>query len=71
MVEIEIPEKYSLLIKGDKLFLEAYSINPNFSFKYINKRIVITLLLKRDQKHFLYSLVPLLETIWKDIENSE
>ncbi len=68
MVEIEIPEKYSSLVKGDKLFFEAYNINPNFTFKYLNKRIMITLLLKIDDKHFLYSFVPLLELILSDIE---
>lgn len=67
VVEIEIPSKYSEKIKGDKLFLEAYNINPNFSFKYTNKKIVISLLLKREQKHFLYYFVPLLEKIWRDL----
>lgn len=68
-IEIELPEKISQQIKGDKLFLEAYNINPNFTFKYINKKIIISLVLKRDQKHFLYSLVPLFEIISKDIDN--
>ncbi len=68
-IEIEIPEKYSNLIKGDKLFLESYNINPNFKFKYVNKRIVITLNLRTNDKHFLYSIVPLLEIILKDLED--
>ena len=67
-VEIEIPEFISSKIKGDKLFLEAYNINPAFSFKYVNKKIIITLLLGRIEKHFLYSFVPLLELILADIE---
>ena len=68
VVEVEIPENYSNLVKGDKLFLEAYNISPNFSFKYVNKRILITFNLKKNDKHFLYYLVPLLELIWNDIE---
>ncbi len=67
-VEIEIPEKFSSNVKGDKLFLEAYNINPSFSFKYLNKKIIITLLIKRNEKHFLYSIVPLLELIISDLE---
>ncbi len=68
LVEIEIPEKYSSLVKGDKLFFEAYNLNPSFTFKYVNKKIIISLLIKRDEKHFLYSFVPLLELILRDIE---
>jgi transcription-repair coupling factor (superfamily II helicase) len=63
MVELEIPAKYSALVKGDKLFLEAYSINPGFLFKYLNKEIIITLPIKQNDKHFLYYLVPLLEKL--------
>ena len=62
-IEIELPEEISNNIKADKLFLESYNINPNFKFKYQNKRIKISLMLKKDDKHFLYSLVPLLELI--------
>lgn len=68
IVELEIPEVYSSKVKGDKLFFEAYNINPSFSFKYLNKKIIINLLIKRGEKHFLYSLVPLLELILRDIE---
>ena len=67
IVELEIPEVYSSKVKGDKLFFEAYNINPSFSFKYLNKKIIINLLIKRGEKHFLYSLVPLLELILRDI----
>lgn len=68
MVEVEIPEVFSSKVKGDKLFFEAYNINPSFSFKYLNKKVIITLILKRGDKHFLYSFVPLLELIVRDIE---
>ena len=66
---ISIYSIYSCQIKGDKLFFEAYNINPNFSFKYLNKKIIVNLLIKRTDKHFLYYLVPLLEIILNDIEN--
>ena len=67
-IEIEIPEKYSSQIKADKLFLESYNINPNFKFKYFNKKIIILLSFKENEKHFLYSIVPLIEMILKDLE---
>ncbi len=65
-IELELPEELSNNIKADKLFLESYNINPDFKFKYQNKRIKISLMLKKDAKHFLYSFVPLLELIKND-----
>ncbi len=62
-IEISLPEEISTNIKADKLFLESYNINPNFKFKYQNKNIKISLMLKKDDKHFLYYYVPLLELI--------
>lgn len=62
-VEIELPPEISDNIKADKLFLESYNINPNLKFKYQNKRIIINLLIKSTDKHFLYTLVPLLELV--------
>ncbi|MBE6154834.1 MAG: transcription-repair coupling factor [Firmicutes bacterium] len=62
-IELELPEEISNNLKADKLFLESYNINPNLKFKYQNKRIIITLLIKKDDKHFLYTYVPLLELI--------
>lgn len=67
-IELELPEELSNNIKADKLFLESYNINPNLKFKYQNKRIIISLILKRDDKHFLYTFVPLLELIKSNIE---
>ncbi len=67
-IEIEIPSEISTKLKGDKLFLEAYNINTNFAFKYVNKKIIITLLIKKNDKHFLYYIVPLLDMIVKDLE---
>ncbi len=63
LIELELPEDISNKIKADKLFLESYTINPNLKYKYQNKRIKISLMLKKDDKHFLYTFVPLLELI--------
>ena len=67
-VEIELPEEISSQTKGDKLFLESYNINPNFKFRYFNKRIIISLPLKDLEKHFLYYFVPLLNIIKNDLQ---
>ncbi len=68
-IDIEIPEKYSTHVKGDKLFLEAFNISPNFNFKYVNKKIVISYLIKPNSKHFLYYVVPLLELLYEDVKD--
>lgn len=62
-VELELPEDISNNLKADKLFLESYNINPNLKFRYQNKRIKISLMIKTNDKHFLYTFVPLLELI--------
>jgi len=62
-VEIELPEKLSNELEVDRLFMEAYSINNKFKFRYFNKRIIISLSLNGLEKHFLYYLVPLLEKL--------
>lgn len=67
-VEIELPKEISSQTKGDKLFLESYNINPNFKFRYFNKRIIISLPLKGLEKHFLYYFVPLLNIIKNDLQ---
>ena len=62
-VTIELPPELSETIKGDKLFLEAYSITPKFQFKYFNKRIIVSLPIKQVEKHFIYYLVELLNKL--------
>ena len=62
-VEITLPKNISQNIKGDTLFIESMQISPNFKFKYLNECIVIQFFIKKDDKHFLYYLVPLLEKI--------
>ena len=73
LVEVELPEELSNHIKADKLFLESYNINPNLKFAYQNKRIKITLMLRPNEKHFLYTFVPVLELIKEDyfLENNQ
>lgn len=62
-VIIELPTHISSQIKGDKLFLEVYNITQNFRLKYENKKIVITLMLKGLEDHFVYYIVPLMDKI--------
>ncbi len=62
-IELELPEELSNNVKADKLFLESYNINPNLKFAYLNHRIKITLMLKENDRHFLYTFVPVLELI--------
>jgi len=66
-IMIELPEEISSQVKGDKLFLEAYNINPKFQLKYENKKIHISLLIKGLKDHFVYSVVPLMDKILQDI----
>jgi len=68
IIEITIPEIISSQIKGDKLFLEAYSIHPKFQLKYVNKEIIISLPLLHLEKHFVYYVVPLFQKIYDDLE---
>ncbi len=68
MISVSIPPQLSSLIKGDKLFLEAYNIHPKFKLKYENKKIVISLPLFHLEKHFIYYIVPLFQKIHDDLE---
>ena len=66
-VEIEIPEKISDQLNGDKLFLTVYNINPRFALRYFNKKIYIKLVLNKNDKHFIYYLVNVLDFINSEI----
>ena len=68
LIAITLPEEISSQIKGDKLFLEAYNINPKFTLKYENKKITISLNLLQQKKHFIYDVVKLLQLILEDLE---
>ncbi len=67
-IEIYLPPEVSAKINGEKLFLKLYSINPKFSIRYLNKRIIIRLPILNLEKHYLYYFVELLEEIINDIE---
>lgn len=62
-VEIELPEEITNRIKGDKLLVEAYRINPKFNLRYFNKRIFISLPLRNLEESFLVYLVKLLSNL--------
>ncbi len=67
-IEIEILEKISNQLSGDKLFLSISNINPKFRIKYVNKKIYIKLPLNSLPKHFIFYLIPLLEYIQSEID---
>ena len=67
MIKITLPEGISNKIKGDKLFLEAYNINPNFTLQYVNKEINISLNIVNQKKHFIYDVVKLMQLITSDV----
>lgn len=67
-ISVTLPESVSSKIKGDKLFLEVFSIHPKFQMKYENKEIVISLPTLNLEKHFVYYMVELLQKIHDDLE---
>src|SRR5574344_377816 len=66
-VEVQLPEKISNQINGEKLFLEVYNLSPKFKLRYQFKRINFTLPIKNLPKHYIYYLVDLLQIILTDI----
>lgn len=70
LISVELPTEISSKIKGDKLFLEAYSVHPSFTLKYLNQRITISLPIRKLEKHFVYYLVPLFDLIQNDFIDS-
>ena len=63
-IEITLPEELSKQVKGDKLMLKAYNLSTSFNLKYRNNRILITLYYNNLEKHFIYYLVELLDSIF-------
>ncbi|MDE6284429.1 MAG: transcription-repair coupling factor, partial [Bacilli bacterium] len=62
-IEIELPEKVSKEIKGDKLLMESLALTRSFNIKCVNNRIIIQLFYKNLEKHFIFYIVSLLEKI--------
>lgn len=50
-------------IDGEKLFTDAFNITPMFRFKMLNDRLIIVLDTIKLDKHYIYYLVDLLNTI--------
>ncbi|MFA6611491.1 MAG: transcription-repair coupling factor [Bacilli bacterium] len=63
LVTIIIPEKDSLTIKGDELFIIAYHISPDFTFEYRRHQIIIKINKLPDDKSWIYKLSGLLEKL--------
>ena len=62
-VTINLPEKISKNIDGEKLFMEAYSINPKFKISYKNKRISISFRTDNLEKNYIYYVFDLINVI--------
>ena len=69
-VSFELDENISNRVKGDKLFMVAYSISNKFKFKYNNKRINISLSLNGLDKHFILYLIDILKEIEYQVTQS-
>lgn len=65
---IVIPQEISDKIDGEKLFLEALSINPRFEFGYKNKEIRISLNTTNLKKNYIYYIFELLITIKRSLK---
>ncbi len=66
-IEITLPLDLTSKIDGDKLFMDVTSINRKFRFSMKNDSLIITLDIVNLEKHFIYYLIELLETIEKNI----
>ena len=68
LLKFSLGQEESSKIKGDKLFLEAYNINPKFQLSYASQKISVQLPLLHLKKHFIYDVVKLLQLILEDLE---
>ena len=59
-VEIIFNVEKSKNINGEKLFMSAYDISPNFKFNYHNKCLGVTLDTTKLSKHYIFYLIELL-----------
>lgn len=62
-VELVINDEILSNIDVQKLFMSASEISTNFKFDYLNDRLLIKLMLKDLDKHFIYYLTELLSKI--------
>lgn len=68
-VNVILPEDISNRIDGEKLFIEAYNINPKFELAYKSKKITINLITSLLKKNYMYYLYELLDVINNQINN--
>jgi len=61
VIEIVIPKSISKNILGDRLLIKLNKINNNISIKYQNQRIILTILINKIKKHYVYYLVEIME----------
>ena len=66
-IEVKLPADVVDKVKFDKLFVEAYNICSNFTFRSVGKSVVIRLPILNLDKHFLYYLVPFFSLVVDEV----
>lgn len=66
-VTIKLPKEITDKIDGEKLFIDSYNLNKNFSLNYKNNLISIILDKRNNDKHYLVYLIEILLMIKKMI----
>ena len=67
IINVILPKDISSLIKGDKLFLEVYNINPNFKLKYSNQCIELSLNILNNNENYIYDFCRVLSLVIDDL----
>ena len=67
MITLTLPPTLSSKVNGELLFLEASSITTNFRFKMYHNSLIVTLMLKKLDRHFIYYLIEFMELLEKAI----
>ena len=62
-IEIIFTEAKTNSIKADDLFIKAYQISRNFKLGYKNRRLILTLNINNLDKHWIYYLIDILNSI--------
>lgn len=62
-IELLFSREISKKIDGEKLFMDAFNITNMFRFKMLDDRLIIILDIIKLEKHYIYYLVDLLNTI--------
>ncbi len=64
-VEITLPSELTKKVNGELLFIEANDISPHFRFKMFHNNLIVTLNIKKLEKHFVYYLIEFMELLEK------